>query len=198
MAAIEATGYAISLPAEWYQLPGSRNTGDALAAIVSGFDLPDETAERVKFALQNVNGVSFEAPGRSNFALIRNPASGRVDAIMSISFPRQSAQSLADYREAARSVIPIAGLEQVERTVSEYPLPAGPAIVVHEFVLPRTDGGVSDPAVERAIVALFPDGFDSFFEFSIKTQDLTVFEDAAEYLLDIVAQVHLSAEAPAA
>jgi hypothetical protein len=194
MASSESSGYAISLPAGWLRLPGSTDTESSIQEIVDSFEVSEDVGDRLRFALRNVNSISLEAPGRANYALIRAPDDGRVDAVMAVSFPRQTADSLADYREAAHSVARDPQLDQVERTVNEYPLPAGPSIVVHEFVLPRTDGGVSDPAVERAVLALFPDGFESFFEFSLVTQDLTVFDDAAEYLLAVAAEVRFSTE----
>lgn len=188
--ATEAAEYSISIPTGWVPLPGQSN-GAGLDLIVAGFDVSTEAKERLRFALGNVNDFALHAPGRINWALVSDPTSGRVDAMMSLSFPRQEESSFAAYRVAAAAARSTEELEQVERTVTERLLPAGPALVVHEFVLPRTDGGVPDPAVERAIVALFPEGHESFFEFSMVTQDLAVFEDAAEYLVDVAALVHL-------
>ncbi|MEO8093318.1 MAG: hypothetical protein ABI632_00165 [Pseudolysinimonas sp.] len=185
--------YSISIPAGWSLLPGKAHA-EQIDTIVAGFEVAAETAERLRFALGNVNDIALHAPGRVNWALVSDPASGRVDAMMSLSFPKQDQDSYAAYRTAVDAVKSTEEFEQVERTVIEKPLPAGPAIVVHEFVLPRTEGGVPDPAVERAIVAMFPAGFESFFEFALMTQDLAVFEDAAEYLVDIAAQVHLQSQ----
>jgi hypothetical protein len=194
MQVTDTAGYAISIPGDWYPLPGLTATDEALTELVSSFALPEEPRGRLLYALENVQRVVMRAEGRTNWAMIRDARSGRVDAIMAMSFPRQTSESLADYRRAADSVQPNPELEQVERTVTEFTLNAGTAIVVHEFVLPRTDGGVSDPAVERAVVGVFPTGFDSFVEFALTTQDLGVFDDAGEYLLSVAARIHLSPE----
>ena len=191
----------LAIPADLHLLPGAADPDEAarLDGIAASFDLPEEPTGRLRGALGTVARLAAR-PGtaRRSWALVRRPESGRVDAYVTLDLSLMDAGSHERFlRRAETDVVPaVEGVELVRRTVSNRSVPAGLVGVVHEFVLPENDGGVGDPAVERAIAALFPDGFDKSLEFTIVTQDLGLFDDASEYLLELVSTVR-PVDAPA-
>jgi hypothetical protein len=184
----------LAIPGDLRLLPGGAETGVAerLDAIAASFEVPEEPTTRLRAALETVARLAAR-PGttRRSWALVRRPESGRVDAYVTLDLALMDAGSHQRFlRRADTDVAPaVDGVELVRRTVSNRSVSAGLVGVVHDLVLPRNDGGVGDPAVERAIVALFPEGFDKSLEFTIVTQDLGLFDDASEYLLELVSTV---------
>jgi hypothetical protein len=187
-----ARDYHISIPENWLLLP---TPGDDIVAylteVVRGFDLPEEAAARLQFGLSNLTRLAHSKPAgaRAYWALVRMPSSGRVDALVGLTMLVNDHGALERYRSAASAESRDGAVELVKRTVADREFPAGPAVVVHDFTLERAAGGVADPALERAFVTLFPAFSTKVFEFSLITQDLALFDDASEYLSEVVALV---------
>jgi hypothetical protein len=188
--------YLISIPTIFWRLPSVGSSVDEqLAEIIAGVELDTDASNRLFHALRSVTRVAHERPSatKTDWALVRSPQSGRVEALLSLEILRRTEGGQERYRAAVQAEAQVvAGVELMKRDVSERDLPAGPAIIVHDFVLPITDGGVADPAVERSVVTLFAVDFDKVLEFTLVTQDLGLFDDAAEYLVQIASQVRAS------
>jgi hypothetical protein len=188
--------FEVDIPAGWHQLPsanGPEATNDAIARIAGVIGASGETRDRLVQALAAVTAIA-QSPirgGRTHWAFVPVPSSGRVEALMSLGRIASSSAEADAYRDAASVNLdgpdpdPTNPAELVNRTVTEHALPVGRAIAIHDFVIEPTRGGVPDPAVERAIVALFPDRAARGIEMSIVTQNLVWFEDITGYLVDI-------------
>jgi len=190
--------FEVDIPEGWHELPPNGTpeaTTAAIERIVGVIGATGETRDQLVHALSAVSAVA-QSPargGRPHWAFVPRPSSGRVEALLSLGRIAGSSSEADDYRDAASVNLdgpdadPQNPAELVNRTVTEHPLPVGRAIAIHDFVIEPTAGGIADPAVERAIVALFPDRAARGIEMSIVTQNLAWFEDITGYLVDIAA-----------
>jgi hypothetical protein len=185
--------FTITIPGGWYQLPAPDEPVDEHWAVtVAGLGVDDEVGERLLFGLRNVTAVARAKVGsqRAGWALIAEPTTGRVDALMTLNLLPRSEGDFDRYLEFATAEQDAdAPIEVINRTVTRAELAAGPAIVVHDFTLVRNQGGVAEPALERATVGVFPTNGAVALELAIITQDLAVFEDVAALATEIAAEM---------
>ncbi|MCU1513183.1 MAG: hypothetical protein JWO10_273 [Microbacteriaceae bacterium] len=192
--AVKARNLEITIPNGWYPLSSSPDGTDAAIAVLLGsFELQPDAVERLEHALRMVSAVVQEPQrgGRPHWAYIPEPEQGRVEALLSIGFLIADDGAIDRYRGIAEAELNKSdSTDLVRRIVRTATLLVGPAIVVQDFVVEPVAGGVPNPAVERATVALFPTEAEKAVEFSIMTQNLALFPDIVEYLLEIAAAVH--------
>ncbi|PZQ90815.1 MAG: hypothetical protein DI534_06415 [Leifsonia xyli] len=177
----------IELGESWFALPAAREEFEAsTGALLDGFAPIDAEARRQLLGgLDAVFRLTESlAPGtRTSHVLITNPASGRVQALLSIRLSRVTPEAYDNYLDAARGYAGDAGVEVVNRVVEPVRLPTGRGILSRDFTLPVQREGVADPVLERCFLALFPEGYETAVEFTLLTQNLALFDDAGSYLL---------------
>lgn len=183
--------FLIRIPGDFFALPRS-GADEGLGSRLDDLGLADDVRDRLRYALDSVTAYAQSAGrgGRPHWAYVPTPASGRVEAILSLGFLINDDGALERYHDVAEAQLagsPSADL--VRRTVTREELDSGSAVVVHDFVLEQTNGGIPDPAVERATVALVPPGADKVLEYSLVTQNLAAFADIADFLVQIVGGV---------
>ncbi|WP_411700776.1 hypothetical protein [Conyzicola sp.] len=188
--------FEFEVPAGWHKLPvDATSTAAAVAEIAERLTDPGETRDQLARALAAVSAQAQAARrhGRPHWAYVPDPATGRVEALLSVGDIPGDAGSYGRYLELARVDLdtpesPVAGnpAELINRTTTESRLALGKVVSIHDFVIQPTAGGIGDPAVERAIVALFPDRAARAVECSIVTQNMAQFENVTQYLVDIV------------
>jgi hypothetical protein len=184
--------FEVEIPAGWHKLPAEA-TAEVISAIVAMFAVDAEAGGRLTHALTAVAAVanSPRQQQRTHWALVPDPSAGRVEALLALGSIAGGAESVAKYLEAATVNLdgpdsdPANPAELVNRTVAERVLAVGRSVTVHDFVIEPASGGVADPAVERAIVAVFPERAARGIEMSIITQNLAWFDDITGYLVDI-------------
>lgn len=184
-------GISMELDRAWWPLGDGTDPVEAIADALLSTLAPDLDGPPA-IALR-ANLVTFAewsqmlAPGeRRSFALVRNPALGRVDALLSWRFSRIEGDVYDQYLALARSQESTERVELVNQRVLEYALPAGRAIAIHDVLIIR-DGGLLQPARERCTVALFADAAPALLELHIATLDLSLFDDLVEYAMALVA-----------
>ena len=189
--------FEFEVPAGWHKLPvDAASTPAAIEAIVERLTQPGETREQLARALAAVSAQA-QSPRRHNrphWGYVPDPSTGRVEALLSVGDIPGDAGAYDRYLDLARVDLDAAEpaeqgnpAELINRTTTESRLPAGKVVAIHDFVIQPTVGGVGDPAVERAIVALFPERAARAVECSIVTQNMAQFDDLTQYLVDIVA-----------
>lgn len=189
--------FEFEVPAGWHKLPSEAEaTADGVAAIVEGLTEPGDSRDQLARALSAVSAHA-QAPqrhGRPHWAFIPDPSTSRVEALLSVGDIPGDAEAYERYLALAQVDLDVADdsapgnpAELINRTTSESRLALGKAVAIHDFVIQPSNGGVGDPAVERAIVALFPDRAARAIECSIVTQNMAQFEDITKELVDIVA-----------
>lgn len=181
----------IPIRAPWVQLPGEgEDAVGAIAAIVAhaGLAVDSIAARRLTWSLGKVVEVAGAMPAgrRTSYALIEDPAAGRVDALLTYRVSRVTEDAAANYLEAARSFTGTPEVEVIHRTVEPIELPAGDAILSHDFTLPVQRGGVLDPALDRFFLTLFPSGGETGIEFTLLTPNLALFDNDGDYLVSLV------------
>ncbi|MET0989247.1 MAG: hypothetical protein ABWY54_01230 [Glaciihabitans sp.] len=189
--------FEFEVPAGWHKLPAdATSTTEAVGAIAERLTEPGETREQLERSLAAVSAQaqSPRRQGRPHWGYVPDPSTGRVEALLSVGDIPGDPGAYERYLELARVDLDAAEppqqgnpAELINRTTSEFRLPEGKVVAIHDFVIQPTLGGVGDPAVERAIVALFPDRAARAVECSIVTQNMAQFEDVTQYLVDIVA-----------
>lgn len=181
----------VELGGNWFALPAADEPIDsALDELLASFEpLEGEPRRQLRGGLSIVTRLAHSlAPGsRTSYALVLNPDSGRVQALLSIRLSRVTPDAYANYLAAARAYAGDARIEVVNRVVEEVRLPAGPGILSRDFTLPIEREGVPDPALERCFLAVFPEGYETAAEFTLLTQNLALFDDAGSYLLAMAA-----------
>ena len=183
---------AVSLREAWIRLPDAEDDADARIAEIVQAIVPateEAAAQRLARALAVVNSVAAGLPAgaRENNALVLSPLAGRVEALLSMRVSRVGDDAYDRYLALARAFAGDESAEVINRVVEEVTLPAGRGIVSSDFTLPASDAGVPDPAMERAFLAYFPDGYGTVAEFTLLTQNLALFSDARAYLLALAA-----------
>ena len=185
--------FSLTIPGGWYELPAPDAPVDEhWTNVVADLEVDDDTAGRLVFALRNVTAVARAKSGsiRAGWALITEPTRGRVDALMTLNLLARTDDDFDRYTAfATAEQDPDAPIEVINRTVTRAELATGPAVVVHDFTLVRNEGGVAEPALERATVGVFPTVGAVAFELAIITQDLAAFEDVAALATEIAAEM---------
>lgn len=181
----------VELSGAWFALPAPDEDAEAaIQGIVTTLGPLDEAADReVRAGLAAVIPLAHSlAPGsRISHALIPNPASGRVQALLSVRLTRITPDAHANYLAAARAYAGGPGVEVINRVVEEVRLPVGPGVLSRDFTLPIEREGVPDPVLERCFLAVFPEGFETAVEFTLLTQNLALFDDTGSYLMALAA-----------
>lgn len=184
----------------WTELPvGPDGADQRIAQILEGFQLDEAARIRLDYSLRRVIEVAAGLPAgaRRNYALVPDPATGSVQALLSLRVSRVTPDAYDNYLAAASGLESDDRLEVIRRTVEEVVLPAGRGVLSRDFTLQRSSEGVPDPATERTFLALFPTNADSAVEFTLITQNLALFADAGEYLLALAANENPSEAASA-
>ena len=174
----------------WTELPtGPEGADERIAQIIEGFHVDESAARRLDYSLRMVIAVAANLPAgaRRNYALVPDPGSGSVQALLSLRVSRITPDAYDNYLAAARALESDDNLEVIRRSVDEVVLPAGRGVLSRDFTLERVTEGVPNPALERTFLALFPTDADSAVEFTLLTQNLALFADAGEYLLALAA-----------
>jgi hypothetical protein len=187
--------WSFEIPNGWYRLPAADAESDQrLDALVSSFVLPDDTAARLRVALGNLNAEATRRPNRAHWAFVPDPANGNVEGMFTVHMLRAEPGDREAYIAAAEE--PAAStLIVMHRTVEHLALPAGPALSLHDFVVEPPVGGIPNPGVERAVVAVFPEDSSFGYEFSMIAQNLTAFQDMVEYVVAVARTVYRVDEA---
>jgi hypothetical protein len=181
----------VPLSGSWFRLPGSDDDleagVDAVLAEVGPLD--EEATRQLRAGLGVVARLAHSlAPGaRMSHALILEPDSGRVQALLSIRLSRVTSAAYDNYLAAAKAFSGDKRVEVIKRIVEEVQLPEGRGILSHDFSLATEREGIADPALERCFLAYFPTGFDTAVEFTLLTQNLALFDDAPAYLMAVAA-----------
>jgi len=152
---------------------------------------------QLRYALMTVIDLTLRMPegARHNFALIGEPLDGVVHSVLSMQKLHVTNDAYANLLHRTQNPLPADGLEALNRTVEEITLPAGRAIVMHDFVVTTEFESIPEPATERTTLALFIDGTDTMLDFAMYAQDLAAFDDMPAYLIEIVAAIHFTGDA---
>lgn len=181
----------IPLRQEWYRLPVDDAEPElALNTVLESFELESpDTIARLGWGLRAVSSVAAGLPrgSRESRALVRNPASGHVDALLSVRIRPVSAGDYDEYLAAAQGLTGSESVELIRREVDEVQVPLGRGIVSHDFTYPVMREGVADPAMERTFLAVYPDAEAVCLEFTLLTQDFALFTDAPAFLVELAA-----------
>lgn len=188
----ELPGSVFTLPRGWQLLPVAEV--DASEWVESYLDaLPQQPTALIRahlrFSLMTAIDMLHRLPGtaRRNFALIPQPLDGVVRSLLSMQKVQVTGNTYDSLLDRMQNPPAADGLEAINRTVDEIMLPAGRAIVMHDFVVSTDFESVPEPATERATLSLFLDGTDTMLEFAMYAQDLAAFESMTAYLIDLVA-----------
>lgn len=189
------------LAEQWHELAASDVEAEAHnAAIIESFDLDDENARRnLEAGLRAVTRIAFGLPQgvRTSHALVLHPASGRVEALLSARLSRVTPEGFDNYLVAARALQSDESTEVIRRAVDEVTIPAARAVLSSDFTLPLQREGVVAPAMERAFLAVFPEGYETVVEFALFTQNLALFENAGDFLVGLASGRTIDPEAEA-
>jgi hypothetical protein len=132
-------------------------------------------------------------PGkRYNFALLEDPELGAVRALLSVQMLRTPASQMENYRARLEEADQNDSIQVLNREVFDVQFDAGHGIAMHDFTVSAEIEAVPDPALERTIIGLFVTGEDVLIEFSLYAQDLSVFDNMSQYLVDIIATLDIS------
>ncbi|QEO10648.1 hypothetical protein [Protaetiibacter larvae] len=176
-----------ALDAEWIELPSPEATDDDtwVEAALDSFELDGPVRGMLAEGLRGMLDLARKlSPGsRRSFALVAHPELGRVDALLSFRLARVTASGYADYLRAAQGFVPAGGGEALNRRVEELALPAGPAVLSTDILVPPADEPLAPPATERVFLGVFPRGWGAIAEFTLVTEDLAAFENAADYVV---------------
>jgi len=179
----------IDLPEEWNEIaPGGMDRAAWIDSVVATLALTADAAASFRHGVTIAAGVadSLRPENRHSFVMLDTVNAGIVRGLLSIQMLRVGPSAFDDYRAFHDTASQLSTVEFINRRVEERQLNAGRALVIHEFTL--TQSGEPDapfPAMERAVVGLFVRDSEAFVELTIITQDLALFGDMLEYLVDI-------------
>jgi len=179
-----------AVPEGFHLLSESGNVTE-IARLVASWAIPRQAADRLTQALRVVSEISPSEDGRTVWALVRLPQSGRVDALLTLDVHVVNASESIDSlehelkRQAASRGSDIAG-----RTSERRSTPLGEALLVHDLEFAPARGGSPRTATERAFVALFV-GSSLLLSYRLLTQDLAAFDNLPGYLADLVSLTSL-------
>lgn len=182
---------AIRLRPQWLRLSIHDEDPEAgLIGTVASLDLRrEESIERLTYSLRSVSAVAASLPpgNRDSSALVRNPASGRVDALLSIRVTSTVDGDYDRYLAAAQRPVGSDTVEVIKREVQELVVIGVRCVASHDFTLPIETEGVASPAQERTFLAMFSDDNSTCVEFALLTQDFALFVDSVSYLVAVAA-----------
>jgi hypothetical protein len=183
--------FSVVIDGAWKRLPTASGDHERqIDAVIAELGVDGSAAARLNYGLHAVAHVAgnLSAGERHSFALIREPSTGVVDALLSTRVSRVEDGALDGYRARVGENRPgEQHVSSVNRTVEERRLPQGLAVIVHDITLREDGDGLVDPALERVILALFVSSADVLIEFYLATQNLALFDDAVDYLVELVA-----------
>jgi len=167
----------LALPAEFLELSPT-SLDEKPAAVPPG----ENEARDARFhsALRAVSDFATSRGAVRSWALVIAPPSGAIDAVLLLRvLQRADDQSLSNYYDFVTGELGDHTI--INRTTARASVAGLEAVVVRDFVLPPSDEG---PARERGFVIV--DSGESLIEFDIETQDMSLFDDAGVYLLDLL------------
>lgn len=181
--------FTLSLPSVWWPLgDGTDPIGDVIDVLFEHYQPELEPAEerglRASLAVHAEWARSLAPGERRSFALVRDARTARADALLSWRFGVAPEGAYEHILESAKALRSTETVELVDPSVVETRVPLGRAIVIHDVAYARTPG-IQQPARERCIVALFPDGSDALLELNLSTIDLSIWDDLPDYLLRV-------------
>ena len=175
-------------PAWWSLGDGSVDPTLVADALIEDAAVEDPAAQqglRHGLALVGRLANGLIPGGRWSWALVQSPASGRVDALLTSRFTIATDDLYPAYLDAVAARESTDANELIHAEVREVVLPAGRAIVSHDFTRRRDGAGVLSPVFERCNVAVFIAGSSALLEFMIVAQDLALFDDMVAYAIDL-------------
>lgn len=179
----------IPLRDQWLRLPShDQDPESGMVRLLESLAVErTDVAARLEFGLRAVSSVAAGLPAgsRESRALVRNPASGHVDALLSVRIRPVEADGYDSYLAAAQALAGNEEVELIRRQVEEVRLPLGRGVLSHDFAYPLLREGVPAPAMERTFLGLFPDSQPVCLEFTLLTQDFALFSDAPAFLLEL-------------
>ena len=180
----------IMVDTNWWMLPLRDDDQDAsIERTIEAAQVDEEAARGLRYGLKAVNGIARSLPAgeRHNYALVRTPESGLVEALLSTRVSRVGPTAYDDYLDVVQNTPAAPDVEVLNRRIIEVTMPRGRGILVHDLTLALGQDGVPDPALERAFLALFVADTAALIEFTLITQDLALFEDIESYLMEFAA-----------
>jgi hypothetical protein len=192
---------SLELPPFWFEFKNAgREHEPNYSDFLDVWEVDDDIRQRLLFGLKNAWAFASAniSENSRRWVMIQDARAGRVDAVLSLDVVSREPGDDERYSKAARDEVSVGGnLEVINRTVSTRDAPAGPAVVIHDFVLPHSDEEERHPATERAVAGVFPLTWDVIAEFSLVTQDLGLFADIQGVLVSIVDSVSIAVESEA-
>jgi len=187
----DAEAFTLQLSTAWWPLGDGTDPIEEVIDVLIERLAPDlapaeERGLRAGLAVHSEWARSLAPGERQSFALVRDPATGRVDALLSWRFGEAPEGAYEHLLTSARAQESTDDVELVNPSVVETRVPLGRAIMVHDIAYTRT-AGVQRPARERCIVAIFPDGTEALLELTVSTVDLSLFDDLPDFLLRLAA-----------
>jgi len=193
----EAQSDAILLPPGWIALaPEGADPSAWVEAYLDGLTTQPTAIARAQLRYGLLSLIDMAAgmrPGkRYSFAFVEDPTVGLVRALLSLQMLRVTGDAFENYRARLETSTDSETVEVINRTVQRVELAAGSAWLMHDFTLSALPEAIPDPALERAVLGLFVRDADVMIEFSMYAQDLAVFDNMPQYLVDIVAALDIS------
>lgn len=188
------TEFLLNIPERWAELPAPGDDLDAaLDVITAASGATGDPALRLRQGLAGITAYAWSRDNRRNWGFINEPESGRVNALMSLSFRSTVTGDREDYLATAQAIPEIInGVEVINHVVEERAVPAGKAVIIHDFTLDLPDDEGARHSMERAVIGFFPTNWDVLMEFSIVTHEMNLFPDIAGYLLTVVEAIQIS------
>lgn len=183
--------FVLSIDRAWWPLGDGSDPVDAVIDVLIEHQAPelapaDERGLRASLAVYAEWAATLTQGQRNSFALVRDPATARADALLSWRLAEVPSDGYERFLASARALTSTDTTELVNPSVVEATVPVGRAIVVHDIAYTRT-AGVQHPARERCIVAVFPTGTDALLELTVATIELSLFDDLPDYVLRLAA-----------
>jgi len=194
-----AESFTLALDRAWWPLgDGTRSAVEVVEELMEHFevDVPPAEERALRASLASFHDWARTlAPGRrSSFALVRDPATGRADALLSWRFGEAPEGAYDRILESARSLASTDDVQLVNNSATEVAVPVGRAIIVHDIAYSRTQG-LQRPARERCMAAVFPEGSSALLELTVLTLDLALFTDLPDYVTRLVSGEELGVPA---
>jgi len=168
----------LALPSHYVELSLAHDSLNPASELLGG---DAASNARLHSALTSVGIFARSQNALRSWALLLAPRSGAVDAVLLLrTLERPSDGALEQYYDSVTTNQDDPKI--VNRTIARTMVADLEALVVSDFVLPRAAEG---PARERGFVIV--DTGVALLEFDIETQDMSLFDNAGQYLLGLVA-----------
>lgn len=178
----------LDIPLEWLLIaPNGMDRAEWADSIARelGLDSSEDSEFRRGLGIITEIADSLRPENRHTFVMLHGANKGTIRAMLSIQMLRVGPGAWDDYSAFHDTASQLAEVEFINRRVEERALTAGRALVIHEFTLRRGEGDSQYPAMERAVIGLFVNDSEAFVELTLITQDLALFGDMLEYLVDL-------------